>query len=208
MSIIASVKVYDGLAVAADSMTQILGVEQDSGRLGVVKQYQYARKVFQLSGLPIVVASYGIGNIGSRSIESLLLEFSKTKISNINETKGQVEPIAELLLKFFLDKYNSAYSNHSENEKPLFGFYVGGYSPDSPFAEDWEFIFPQLSSVREVRPKGQFGASWRGVSVPFIRLYRGIDPRIEDILREQEVSEELLTEIHTAVESPIIFDGE
>jgi len=210
MSIIASVKVYDGLAIAADSMTQILGVESESGPIGVVKQYQYARKIFQLSDLTIAVATYGIGNIGSRSIESLLLEFSKLYVNHFGQAKSlaiNIKDNTETLFNFIKEKYNDAFSILNLNEKPQLGFFVGGYSTNSPFAEEWEFVFPKSEDIREVRPKEQFGASWRGVSLPFTRLFRGIDPRIEQLLKSENIEESIINKIHSAVQSPIIFDG-
>jgi len=51
MSIIASVKVNDGIVLAADSTTQLHGVDAQ-GNVGVVKLYHNARKLFQLGELP------------------------------------------------------------------------------------------------------------------------------------------------------------
>ena len=62
MTIVASVKVRDGLILATDGMTQIQGrVAQPPG---VLKSYENARKLFQVGELPIGVMTFGLGNIG------------------------------------------------------------------------------------------------------------------------------------------------
>jgi hypothetical protein len=74
MTICASVKVRDGLVLATDSMTQIHG-RGSTGPIGVIKTHGNARKLFQVAKLPMGVMSYGIGNIGPRSIHSYMREF-------------------------------------------------------------------------------------------------------------------------------------
>lgn len=210
MSIITSVKVYDGLVIAADSMTQIVGEDHETGEKSIIKTYKFAKKLFQISDLPVALATYGIGNIGTRSIESLLFGFCRKNYNdnkNIQTGQGKVKEIAKCLLNYFKEQYEKLFDKYSSENKPILGFYVGGYSPDSPYAEDWEFILPDFEDIREVRPIDHFGASWRGTTLPFTRLYRGIDPRGEQLLISEGVSEDTVKKLHTAFESPIIFDG-
>ena len=206
MSIIASVKVYDGLVLAADSMTNIYGQDVATGQTGIVIAYEYAQKIFQLASLPIIVATYGIGNIGTRSIESLLFEFSK-EYEEDNARNKKVKHAANALLEFLKKRYYEIFDENQINNNPTLGFYIGGYSPDSIYAEDYEFVFPSLEEVKEVREADHFGASWRGISIPFTRLFRGIDPRYEDSLIKNGVEEELVKNLHKAFESPFVFNG-
>ena len=55
MTIVASVKVRDGLVLATDSMTQIQASVDEAGHKAVVKTYGNARKLFQVRELPIGV---------------------------------------------------------------------------------------------------------------------------------------------------------
>ena len=204
MSIIASVKVYDGLVLAADSMTNIFG-QDASGMRAYVQTFQYSNKLFQVSHLPAGICTYGIGNIGPRSIESLINEFC---VKNYDAKKASLKGIEEItkeLLAFISGFYIPAYE--IEKDKPQLGFLIGGYSPNSPFPEEWEFRFPDLLDVKQVRPLEQYGASWRGTAVPFSRLYRGIDPRAIDHLKDQGITEELLSKVSKDYEIKIVFDG-
>ncbi|NQS97486.1 MAG: hypothetical protein HQ591_03445 [candidate division Zixibacteria bacterium] len=210
MSIIASIKVYDGLVLAADSMTTIIGEEVSSGIKGVVKTYEFSNKLFQLKSLPVGLLTYGIGNIAQRSIESLLNEFMRKYDEirgNTSENKHKIENITQRLLDFLRGVYKDFFKEIPEENMPKLGVLVGGYSPDSVFAEEWEFILPNFDEIKLVRSTDNFGASWRGIVIPFTRLYRGIDPRTEQLLIKEGVSPDIVKKAHYAFESPIIFDG-
>lgn len=73
MTIIASVKVHDGIVLGADSMTQLIGQDAE-GKAGFVQSYQHAQKLHQIGSFPIGVMAFGIGNIGPRSIGSFVSE--------------------------------------------------------------------------------------------------------------------------------------
>ena len=76
MTICAIVKVRDGLVLGTDSMTQILA-EIEPGKRAIVKAYGNARKLFRIGKLPVGIVTFGIGNIGSRSIQGLVREFNE-----------------------------------------------------------------------------------------------------------------------------------
>lgn len=210
MSIIASIKVYDGLVLAADSMTTIIGEDVSSGIKGVVKTYEFSNKLFQFKSLPVGLLTYGIGNIAQRSIESLLSEFMRKYDEirgNTSENEHKIENITQRLLDFLRGVYKDFFKEIPEENMPKLGVLVGGYSPYSVFAEEWEFILPNFDEIKLVRSTDNFGASWRGVGIPFTRLFRGIDPRAEVFLKNEGVSDDLLKKLHHSFESPIIFDG-
>ena len=87
MSIVASVKVHDGLVLGADSMTQIIG-KDEAGKVGFIQNFQNAQKLFQFSDR-IGVATYGVGNIGPRSIGSFVSEAAKKGY----KIRGSLKPI-------------------------------------------------------------------------------------------------------------------
>jgi hypothetical protein len=95
MTIIASVKVRDGLILATDSMTQI-SRSLPGQTPTAFKSYENARKLFQVGQLPIGVMTYGLGNIGERSIEGLMLEFSTKVVGQ----RTKVESVAKALFDF------------------------------------------------------------------------------------------------------------
>jgi hypothetical protein len=55
-------------------MTQITMNDQDGNPIAA-KSFPNARKLFQVGSLPIAVMTWGLGNIGARTAENLLLEF-------------------------------------------------------------------------------------------------------------------------------------
>src|SRR5204863_5776898 len=108
MTIVASVKVRDGLILGTDSMTQISAPTEQGPQL--LKSYSHARKLFRLSET-FAVATYGLGNIGNRSIEGLVLEFSRTGPARNAPT---VASLAEALHAFVRPQYDSQFAEGSE----------------------------------------------------------------------------------------------
>ena len=94
MTICASVKVRDGLVLGTDSMTQIMGRDQQ-GRVGPIKSYSNARKLYNIRGCPVGVMTYGIGNLGPHSIQGLIREFCDTEFESTS-----VKSISENLFVF------------------------------------------------------------------------------------------------------------
>ena len=205
MSIVACVKVYDGMALGAESMSQILG-KQPGGQSQFMKAYSNARKLFEIKGAPFGVLAYGAGNIGNRSIESFLYEFSG--MHDFAADTG--EQIAHKLLQFMRAPYDSAFGQSPDPQKPVLGFYLAGYSPEQHLGTEWEFVFPQDLKPRQPRPDNQCGASWRGIAIPFIRQYNGIDPRFFGMLQAHGVANDVIAKVQAAAQqlvSPIVLDG-
>jgi hypothetical protein len=95
MTIVASVKVRDGVVLASDSMTSLqtsLAVAGGGQQVVVVKTYQHARKLFRIGERPAGVLTRGVGALGPRSVESLVLEVSRQ-----TPDAATVEQIAGLL---------------------------------------------------------------------------------------------------------------
>lgn len=202
MTICASVKVRDGLVLATDSMTQI-SVITPEGDTGVAKTYSNARKLFQVGDTPIGVMFHGIGNIGKRSIQGFMREFRPSNSSNVKK-------VATELYAHFKGPYDERFAELDIGSKPVLGFYIAGYSKNGEFAEEWEFRYPKDSEPRVVREDKSFGASWRGVDLPFTRIYKGYDPRSFDLLLQQGVDPKTvkqLKQISKNLESPVIYDG-
>ena len=210
MTIIASVKARDGIILATDSMSQI-SIRNEAGQIGIIKTYCNARKLFRVRDLSVGIMSYGLGNIGARSIESLILEFSRD-LETYAEQPWTVETVSRGLYRFIKGVYDSAFQEvpiEERREHLRLGFFVSGYSPDKYLAHEWEFELPRAENIREVRREDNFGSSWRGVPIPFARLYNGFDRRIVNALKEAGVADEILREVFTVEKwrMPISYDG-
>ncbi len=204
MTIVASVKVHDGVVLGADSVTQI--ATQTPQGMQFIKSYRHANKLFHLEGSPIGVTTYGAGNIASRTIESYVLEFSRQEAAN--PAPKEVQAVAARLLAFLRAAYDAQFGQLPPQQKPVLGILLAGYSPNSPLAEEWEFALPADTAPKPVRPIVQFGASWRGITLPFVRLYFGFDPRIQARLVALGVGQNLIDQVKQEFPNlPIPFDG-
>jgi len=205
MTIVACVKVYDGIVLGADSATQIMGKDLQ-GNITVLKVYQNAQKLFQLQNLPVGILTYGIGNIGKKSIETLLRDFDGAHPTD-NNSKHTIEKVTKSLFDFLKNIYDKQFSKIPREKRPIMGLYVAGYSYDSTEGEEWEFLLPRDSKPRKVRERDVFGSSWRGASLPFTRLYFGIDPRITEDLIKSGVDAGKIKQISQKYQSPVVYDG-
>lgn len=213
MSIVACVKVYDGIALGADSATQITGRDAQ-GNVGVLKVYQNATKIFQFQTAPVGILTYGIGNIGEKSIETLLREYSiahqiEGGYFSSSGKQYTVQKISQELLQHFRGLYDQQFAAVPEGQKPILGFYVSGYSENEALGEEFEFVIPKDVAHKSVRPAGQFGASWRGIAAPFSRLYFGMDPRVEDRLAKmgrQDIAP-IIGQLRNEFSSKVIYNG-
>lgn len=198
MTICASVKVRDGLVLGTDSMTQIWGQNEQTGQRLPIKNYANARKLFRIAGLNIGAMTYGIGNLGPRSVYGFVREFSSDYTG-----KPDVQSVTQALYEFISTAYREQFA---DTGSPVLGFFIAGYSPSAAFPEEWEFQLPKDEEAHQVRPTEQFGASWRGTSIPFTRLHFGFDPRAMEELKQMEV-EERVFEVLKKYASPIVYDG-
>ncbi|MDP2320749.1 MAG: hypothetical protein Q8O42_15585 [Acidobacteriota bacterium] len=103
MTIAVSIKVGEGLVLAADSTSSYFS----QGTLA--QSYHHARKLLQLSDFPIGVLTYGLGNIAGRNLESLVAEFER-EIGRV-ATSGNytVQELSQRLHDFILAKYDHTF---------------------------------------------------------------------------------------------------
>jgi len=203
VTIVASVKVHDGIAMGADSMTQIWGTNAE-GQNGLIKAYDHAQKLFPIAGSPVAVMTYGIGNIGPRSIGSFIVEFAR---GLGKPPQVQVKEIADGLFTLFQKAHEAAFGQLEAAQRPALGVLLGGYSTGQPWAEEWEFILPTSGSPQPVRPREVFGAAWRGVAVPFNRTFFGFDPRLAQDLSQAGLQQDAIMTLSQKYATPVVFDG-
>lgn len=176
MSIIASVTVHDAIVIGADSQTTLVGSTPD-GQSNVMKTFQHAQKLHQIGN--VGVGAWGDGNIGTRSVGSVIGEFSH---DNKDLSSSPVEEVATELSGHLNRLADSV--RESGLPQTQLGAIVGGYSPDHELAETWEIRVPDDDDYPDrICAPSEFGANWHGVPSPFSRLAIGIDPGLEADLR-------------------------
>ena len=231
MTICVSVKVSEGLVLAADSSSAIQGVMQGpagGAQRGILKTYDHVRKLSQIKDYPIGVLTWGAGLIGARTVESLIREFEHGLGSLAEESEklrearirsnvdlGQqpgysVRDIAAGLRSHLVDRYDHIFDGLEE--KPHLGLLVSGYSSEQFFPEQWQIDLPLPGELRELRPSvdGQpsFGANWFGLSEAITRLHHGRDDQVLRIVSDHfAVGRDEVHDLIAPLEYRVFFDG-
>jgi hypothetical protein len=214
MTIVVAVKVNDGLVLAADSTVAVHG--GPSGQPpGILKTYDYGRKLSHIKDYPIGTLSWGISLLGSRTIESLINEYEFGLPSARDEAaRGfEVRDIADNLRTFLLERYEAQYGPLSPGEQPSLGILVSGYSDSAYFPEQYLFEFPSIPEVQIRRPDKEtgepdFGVDWFGLTDAITRLIKGADPRLAQVLAGRlQISADEAWQLLAQFEYPIAFEG-
>lgn len=191
MTIAISLKVNDGVVLAADSASTIIGQDPD-GRLGVVNVYNNANKVFNLKkGFPIGAITWGSGSIGQESISTLTKDF-REKL-DITITDYTIEKVTKEFKDFIFDeKYDKEFKDWPE--KPSLGFMIVGYSSDKPLAEEWkiDIVNGECEDPYRVRGQNEIGITWNGEIEAINRLYFGYGLKLQQFMKEVGIKDELI----------------
>lgn len=199
MTIAISLKVNDGVVLAADSAATIFSNPSKNNPGGVINVYQNAEKVFNLcKGRPIGSITWGSGSIGQASISTLMKDFRKENQEILSKEDFHVEEITNELSKFIYEKnYIPAFENWPKNSRPGIGFMVAGYSGEESFAEEWKFdiIKGELIGPSKIRGKEMSGVTWNGEPEALFRLILGSSNGLDAVLIECEVDDQLRDKI-------------
>lgn len=232
MTVCVSVKVSEGLVLAADSTAAIQGALGDpTGPQGILKTYDHVRKLSHIKDYPIGTLTWGAALIGARSVESLIKEYEYKLLSLEEEhekikerrMRGEsksderfeydVKKIAEGLSKHVKGFYDKEFSSVPRDAGlPPLGILVSGYSSGQFFPEQWLIEFPDAHELKKIRPdidgKPNFGAHWFGLTDAIIRLHWGRDDSAIDILANRfGVSKEEIFKLLEQLQYPVFFDG-
>jgi hypothetical protein len=174
MSIIVSVKINDGIVMAADSTSTFYS---DDGRPGQI--YENADKIVNLvKGLPIGVMTCGAGGVGRASVATLLkdlrvrlsgqdVQFHGWKLDRSNYT---MEAVAGRVRDFFEERAIEA-----EFMNWLM-FRVCGYSFGRPLPEIWQVLLQPEKPVEStcIQREENLGPQWNGENEALDRLMFGL----------------------------------
>ena len=199
MTIAMSMKVNDGIVLAADSASTIMA--QTPHGVGVINIYDKANKIFNLrKGLPIGAITWGSGSIGHASISTLVKDFRKLitldeewKIEINNYT---IEDVANKFKKFIFD-INYVNEFQSWKDKPNLGFMIVGYSSGETLAEEWkiDILNGQCKGPYLLRKREKVGITWNGEPEAITRLYLGFGTAMPRILKESGLEDNKIDEI-------------
>jgi len=174
MSIIVSVKINDGVVIAADSATTFFLDGQHPAQI-----YQHSNKLVNLvKGLPLGVMTCGDGGIGNASVATLLKDLRRRlagqdrdrpdwKLDGDNYT---MKAVAMRVHEFFSEKGQEASLNTG-----FLMLRICGYSSGHMLPEVWEVTFCNgWLAPSCVQPEDNFGPLWNGENEALNRLIIGI----------------------------------
>lgn len=215
MTICVSVRVAEGLVLAADSANMLEGVistPDGKQQKSILQTFNFANKVAQFKDYPIGVMSWGIASISDRSIQSLVMEFEYDYPFMEEGRPYTAKKIADALLKFIKKRYHSAYP--AGGARPILGLFVGGYSDGKFFSDQYVYESHRGEGWKDVRPNKpdgspSFGANWFGQTDALIRLIKGYDSNGLNELIKRGVNKEIIKKWvdDNVSELPLIFDG-
>ena len=189
MTIVVTVRVNDGIVLAADSATSFFDAEGLAK--GVAKKvYNNANKIFNLvKGWPIGAMTYGAGSIGPASISTLSKDFRELLTPSImldilgaeendyalDADDYTVLEVAEKAKRFFFDEcYRQEYPEPQANY--FLGYRLCGYSAGSLLPEAWEIRIKgdECEGPDRLYPDDAFGPRWTGETDALDRLILGV----------------------------------
>lgn len=195
MSVAVSIKVNDGIVLAADSAATM---RPEDGQ-GVDNVYDNANKVFNLvKNLPIGMITWGAGSIGIASTATLAKDLRKKLMTagtewHVDPDNYTIESVASKVRKFFYeDLYEPVYASLAEDEKPYLGLSIAGYSSGEGMADQMliEMNAGSCAAAELVRDHDEVGLSWYGITHPITRLVRGFDPSLAAVLQTMGVTDD------------------
>jgi len=180
----------------------------------IIQTFEYSNKVCQIGDLPVGVMSWGNAAIKDRTIQSLIMEYEYEHKDTLKSRDYTVKAIAEELLSFIGKRYDQAYPELQEKQRPPIGIFVGGYAYHQFYSELYTYTFPdgdEPGVVRPDKPDGSpsFGTNWFGSGEALTRLIKGFDPQVLDDLAKRGVDRGMIEAWarKSVGELPLVFDG-
>jgi hypothetical protein len=194
MTIAISLKVNDGLVLAADSASTLIINPAEGGPPTVANVYNHANKIANLrKGWPIGAVTWGAGSIGAASISSLLKDL-RERFTNadgyaewrLEKDTYTIEQVAEKLRDFmYEEKYKAAFGEWAPEAQPILGFVVAGHGANESLADEYQVLIANGECVLEpLRPHDDAGVSWWGEPEAITRLLIGFGTQLPDALIE------------------------
>lgn len=195
MTVLVSVKINDGVVMAADSASSFA-----SGMI-----YNNSRKIVNIrEGLPVGAMVTGAGGIGNESVETLLKDL-RQRFSNENDiysdwaidpTSYTVEEIALRMRQFLFEEKSVAHGATTWTK-----LRVCGYSAGRPLAEVWEvnLMGETCPPPHCIQSENQFGLRWDGEYEALDRLVFGLGTRFNDYAVKHGLSLEQAVELREKI---------
>jgi hypothetical protein len=200
VTIALSVKINDGVVLATDSASTVMGAAPGGQALGVLNVYDNANKAFNLlKGCPIGAVTWGAGGIGNASTSSLVKDFRKLLKEDpegpnsykLNTAQYTIEEVAIRLRRFIYEEnYVGAFANLPPEQKPPLGFIVAGYgrnaNENGRHADEYGIVIDQgnCGPPYALRNSEESGIFWAGMGESLNRLILGFGAALPQVLQQ------------------------
>ena len=204
MSICVLVKVGEGLVLATDSASSVIGspitADGDQGPQGIIKIFFTGSKLLQLGELPVGIMTWGAGGFGNRTIASIVEEFeSEDYVRKLERKNLDIEELARKLWDFLFAASETHFPGVPVDGRPKSGIVIGGYTKDHFFPDEYSMQVPTMKPYKP-RPsedgKPNFGANWYGMTDAIVRFHHGRDDRIFSILQNSGVDADTIATLN------------
>lgn len=196
MTIVVTVKINDGIVLAADSATTF---SDDKG--APVKIYNNANKVFNLvKGLSIGSLTWGAGGIGAASISTISKDLRRRFAGDdpnhadwkLDPGKYTIELAAQKAREFIFEELYKGEYGDKPPEKYFLGYKVCGYSAGAPLPELWHFTITGnvCDPPKLIRGQKDFGPNWEGEYEAMNRLLLGVGTNFSKVLIDDGLTAE------------------
>jgi hypothetical protein len=195
VTVIVSVKINDGIVMAADS----------AGSMGGGQVYAHANKIANLCrGLPIGAMSTGSGGIGNESVETLFKDLRR-RFSGLEPAHADwpldprsytIAQVAERLRSFLFEEKAALCPDQTSLQVRLCG-----YSAGRPLAEVWEVNMAAHACPppRQIMDENSFGVLWDGQYEALNRLILGFGLDIGQALVKHGVPSRSAVELQASL---------
>jgi hypothetical protein len=195
MSIIVSVKINDGIVMAADSATTFTLPDGKPGQI-----YEHAIKIVNLvKGLPVGVTTCGAGGVGNASIATLLKDLRQGLTGDdeahadwkVDQKNYTMESVTSRVHEFFSEKAKES------DFKFFLLLRVCGYSSGRPLPEVWQVGLNEGKAFDpfRVQSEDEFGIRWNGEEEALNRMIFGVGTVTENGAKAIGVTQDQLAEL-------------
>lgn len=223
MTIAVSLKVHDGVVLATDSASTLMG----STPMGVevMNVYDNANKIVNLvKGMPVGIMTWGAGAIGPVSMTTVFKDLREIFTGGQPGPGGAdwtIQPgslnIADVADKVKQYVFDTLYSTNfvSAPSFPSLGMLVAGYSSGAEHAEEYQIDVSDqgvCTGPFGVRPLHECGFTVGGQPETIARLILGVDPRMAQALEsglgvDPSQSAQAAAIIQQHLQAPVVADA-
>lgn len=215
MTIALSIKVHDGIVIAADSASTITITPAPGAHPAIMNVYNNANKISNLCKTrPVGSVVWGAGSIGTSSISTLLKDLRKRFMGfdsshmdwKLDDGNCTIEYVSDRLRQFIFDEcYVPIHGAGHQAGKPSLGILVAGYSVGQALPESWlirinegECPAPML-----VQSQDQVGCYWDGQPEAINRFLVGYGLGLRNALLNLGVDPQLIDAVMNNIQSSL-----